>query len=254
MERGRALAERVVARIRERGLGGAAGPCFAHLDREEVRPLPPAVIEGLAFPCGSPLPPSLRAFLAFDASWLGLDPRATVCAGTIFRPLSFRAALAEALASVSLQLHREEVGAWNNDPVLSLVGAATAVGDRFVAAMPFALPGQCYRLPGLGTSRALLYVGLADEAGEYPVLGVHARGGASVDILSPGLDCYLADLFGVPGPTRDVHEMRRLLRWHHEKNLHGAAFLVDGDAFFEDGVKGRDGGASSVASDDDLPF
>src|SRR5262249_29123279 len=37
---------------------------------QQAHPIPPEVIEHLTFPSGKPLPPSLKRWLAFDASWL----------------------------------------------------------------------------------------------------------------------------------------------------------------------------------------
>ena len=156
--RGAALVKKVITKIK------------ADEAIEEPEPVPPKVLERLKFPNGKPLSPGLRAFLAFDSSWVSWfsDPGEPV-----FEPLSVS------------ELVEEELEGW---------------GEHFkeVDAM---LPDDCLLLPGGSDSRRFLYVGAADSFGEYPVFVVDTDDVPWIGLDTPGFDVWIAREFGlVPQP------------------------------------------------------
>ncbi len=140
------------------------------------KPLASDVIAKLAFPGKKPLPPSLKRWLAFDARYLRIfDVAKPKLARTTFHDMmerEFDAQTAEAYDFSSL------------------------------------LPGDCYALPGGSDSRPFLYVGEADDAGEYPVLVVDTDDTPFVCVEYPGLDVYLAVTFEVVRPGGRDHYAR----------------------------------------------
>jgi hypothetical protein len=170
--RGTALVERVIEGLEQpsnerlpRTLGGPA------------QPVPAAVLAGLTFPDGQPLPPSLRRWLAYDASFVKLfaDP-----ARPVLRPLHFR------------ELLRQEFGGFGGD-------SGWEVFDEL-------LPGACYLLPGGSDARRFLYVGEGDAQGEYPVMCVDTHDIPFVCVYSPGFDVWLAEMFRkLPGFNRRTY-------------------------------------------------
>jgi hypothetical protein len=152
--RGAALVEKVIARIK------------ADEAIDEPEPVPPKVLERLKFPNGKPLSPGLRAFLAFDSSWVSWfsdpgDPE--------FEPMSVS------------ELVEEELEGW---------------GEHFKEVDEM-LPGDCFLLPGGCDSRRFLYVGAADSFGEYPVFVVDTDDVPWIALDTPGFDVWIAREFGV---------------------------------------------------------
>lgn len=176
--RGRALIAKVTEAIA--GKGAIADP----------RPVPAAKLKKLTFPCKKPLSPGLAAFLAFDASFLGLfeDP-----AAPRFAPRTLG------------QIAAEEF-----DPMLA---------DMFEG-IDEALPGEAYLLgPQDGEARDVLYVGEPDAAGEYPVLEMRTDP-PEVRVAYPGVDVYLAHLFEVvPFDPEKNPEDASALEAHGELDL-----------------------------------
>jgi hypothetical protein len=172
MLRGAALVERVI--------DGLERPGAERLPRTlpgPALPMPAPLLAELSFPDGKPLPPSLRRWLAYDASFVRLfvDPRRPH-----FHPLGFR------------QLLTQEFGGFGSDD-------AWEVFDEL-------LPGACYLLPGGSDARRFLYVGEADALGEYPVMCVDTHEVAFVCVYSPGFDVWLAEYFRkLPGYSRSTY-------------------------------------------------
>ncbi|NUQ72999.1 MAG: hypothetical protein HUU21_05545 [Polyangiaceae bacterium] len=151
-------------------------------------PLPEKVIEALRFPNGKPLPPSLSAWLTFDAAWAELfeDPSKPA-----FSPMT--------LVDV-LKLDYTE---W--------------LPDQFPEGFktPAKLRGEFYPLPRSGDQGIYLYVGEADSRGEYPVLYIDPED-LVIRVRFAGFDMYLAYMFGVTVADVPTAEQAR-------KNLGGDA-------------------------------
>jgi hypothetical protein len=157
--RGAELVERVIAKIDADG--GTLGGCGIPNHRAE--PLPAEILDSLTFPDDRPLPPSLRRFLGYDYSYLGVleDPK---------RPrLAFRPFLA---------MMKHEFDARTADMYEGF--------DKL-------LTGQCLVIPGGSDSRRFLYAGEPDAHGEYPIFIVDTDELPFVCLAYPGLDVYLAD-------------------------------------------------------------
>lgn len=184
---------------------------LAASDVSDPRPLTPAQIAELTMPNGRPLPPSLARFLAFDGPYL----RVLEHDGT---RLAFRS---------FLDMMREQFD--------------DATAEQY-ADLARALPGQCLVVPGGSDSRRFMYVGEADEYGEYPVLVVDTDELPWVGLAYPGLDVYLAD-----GTVVSLMKDTYLGAWSNKtyapmlaeqarRNLHGLKALdyqepehIDGD-------------------------
>jgi hypothetical protein len=160
---GEALVDAAIARVRERGFAllGSVGV----KPPKKPAPLSKAVLDALTFPNGKPLPPSLRRWLAFDASWLAwfddLDQPA-------FEPL--------------------QLGAFAEQEFDMDWGFSTFEGK---------LPGDCIGLHFGSESRRLLYVGEPDSHGEYPVLVIDTDDVPYVGLEYPGFDVYIAEAAGL---------------------------------------------------------
>ena len=129
-------------------------------------PVPPDVLEALnTFPDGSPLSPSLRRWLAFDASWLGWF-------GDVRRP-AFRPKKLGQYAKDEYELD------WGYGDLEGTVG------------------GDCFGVHGGSDSRRFLYVGKPDRTGEHPVLLVDTDDSPYLGVEYPGIDVYLAIHAGV---------------------------------------------------------
>jgi hypothetical protein len=156
------------------------------------------VIAKLAFPGGKRLPPSLERWLAYDAEYLRIFDK-------VSKPKLERRSFRE-------MMERE----FDAD-------AAEAFDFSDL------LPGDCYALPSGSDSRAFLYVGEADDAGEYPVLLVDTDDTPFVCVEYPGLDVYLAMSFDVLKPGGRDHYARLFddkvwkaaMEVHARKNFHG---------------------------------
>lgn len=162
--RGVALVEKVIKRIR------------ADDAIEEPEPVPPKVLERLKFPNGKPLSPGLKAFLAFDSSWLCWfsDPSEPE-----FEPMSVS------------ELVEDELEGW---------------GEAFEEVDPM-LPGDCFLLPGSSDSKRFIYVGEADTFGEYPVFVVDTDIAPWIGLDTPGFDVWIAREFGLVAPPSSFGEV-----------------------------------------------
>ncbi|MEV0032402.1 hypothetical protein [Nocardia sp. NPDC050793] len=160
---GAALTQRVIEAVRRAPEASALE--YQHVPWVEGSPRPMAadVLADMVFPSRRPLPPSLRAWLAFDVSllerygWFGPDGELTP------RTLD--------------ELVRDELGTQWGECYLPL-------SDRF---------DECFLLPGGSDSRRVLAVGEPDAEGEYPVLAVDVDDLPYVGLMYPGFDVYLAN-------------------------------------------------------------
>lgn len=238
---GVALVEAVIARIEKEGFK-LLGGCGIRPPKKP-QPVPPEVLRDLCFPDGSPLPPSLRRWLAFDAAWLGWfeDPKAPM-----FRPLKLD-------AYVRSEFDMEPFG-------------YSDMAKRMIA-------GDCYGLHYGSDSRRFLYVGKADSLGEYPVLLLDTDDVPYVGVEYPGFDVYLGVHAGLVRELGDEygsmqHDPRYKARIdeHASRNLWGRHSIEYGNdmTFDEDGVglewvhvpKGRKvpDGVVEIASPGPNPF
>jgi hypothetical protein len=143
-----------------------------------ARPLALDVLDRLAFPSGRPLPPSLRRWLAFDASWLcDLGWLATPADG-FFTPRRLD------------EIVEDEFGMWGD--------CYTPLGQRL---------NECFLLPGGSDSRRIYVVSEPDSLGEYPVLAVDTDDLPYAGVMYPGFDVFIGDECGLclsPGETYEA--------------------------------------------------
>lgn len=162
---GVALIDLVIACVREDPacISGFCGERPLH----QPHPIPPDALDKLAFPGGKPLSPSLKRWLAFDASWLyDLGWFAAPGEFTLTpRPLD--------------EIVEEEFACWGE--------AFAPLGRR--------LP-ECFLLPGGSDSRRIYAVCEPDDTGEYPVLVVDTDDIPYAGIMYPGFDVFMADEAG----------------------------------------------------------
>ncbi|MFG2196002.1 hypothetical protein [Streptomyces sp. NPDC048639] len=168
---GAPLVERVIDRVTRGGFGGFCGT--PRLDTPI--PLPARVVADLRMPEGRPLPPSLRRWLEFDASWLAEigwypDPAAPVLEG-------------DSLSETADEMYG--------------FGRREHHWTEMFAEFETLLPDRCFPLVGGADSRRLLYAGEPDSLGEYPVLVTDIDDLPYVGVMYPGLDVYLAHEAGV---------------------------------------------------------
>lgn len=135
------------------------------LGKARPTPVPPEALANLTFPCGKPLSPALRRWLAFDAGWLGWfsNPQQPS-----FAP--------QQLGAYARQQYDMEWG---------------------YSALEASFAGECYGLAFGSDSRRFLYVGDADSHGEYPVLLLDTDDVPYLGVEYPGIDVYLGIHTGV---------------------------------------------------------
>ena len=165
----------------------------------DPRPIPDDVLAQLTFPSGRPLPPSLRRWLAFDASWL-LDLRWFSADGSYaFTPRRLDAIV------------QDEFDFWGE--------MYAPLGERL---------SECFLLPGGSDSRRIYAVtDEPDALGEHPVLVVDTDDIPYAAVMYPGFDVYMADEagFGIHdfSTYEALHEDRRYTTRlaHHARLLFG---------------------------------
>lgn len=180
--RGAELVDLVIAHVR-------CGACTLAIP--EPRPVPGELLDRLAFADGTPLPPSLRRWLAFDAAWLAAATGLMPAVDTARLPGAFL------LDLVAQQWPEHDLAA-------TFADLATA------------LPARAVLLDRDETAFRALYLGSPDKHGEYPVL--------SIDIDDPppivsadhaGFDLWLAAMAGLhcrgTGRAGEITECRRRL-------------------------------------------
>jgi hypothetical protein len=161
------LIEQVIERVRGDPLA-IAGFCGDY-PLEQPRPLAPALLETLTFPSGKPLSPSLKRWLAFDASWLESLGWFAPGQPGVFAP-----------RTIDKIVTAEFDGLWGE--------MYEPLADRM---------GECFLLPEGSDSRRIYAVAEPDTLGEYPVVVVDTDDLPYAAVMYPGLDIYLADLAGI---------------------------------------------------------
>lgn len=140
-----------------------------------ARPRSAEWLASAVFPSGLPLSPSLRTWLAYDAS---LFER--------YGWFDARGALApRALDAIAVEEFGEPWGE-----------TYAPLADRFP---------ECFLLPGGSDSRRILAVGEPDSAGEYPVLALDVDDLPYVGLMFPGFDVYVAEAAGLIGVEFDTY-------------------------------------------------
>lgn len=165
------LIEAVIERVRAHP-HAIAGFCGDH-PLEAPRPLPAEQLERLTFPSGKPLPPSLKRWLAFDASWLA-DFGWFDAVGA-FTPRSLDQIVTDEFDML-----------WGE--MYAPVAART---------------GECFLLPGGSDSRRIFAVTEPDSQGEYPVLVIDTDDLPYAAVMYPGFDIFMADEAGIEGAACD---------------------------------------------------
>jgi len=148
----------------------------------EPRPLPAPVLEGLTFPSGKPLPPSLKRWLAFDGSWLQSLGWFSSLDGPIFTPRTLG------------QIADAEYGPYIRE-VAELSGMKE--GDLNFYSLLDPLFPECFLLPQGTDSRRIFAVTEPDDMGEYPVVVIDEDDVSYVAVMYPGFDVYMGDVSGV---------------------------------------------------------
>ena len=156
----------------------------------EPRPLPAELLERLTFPSGKPLPPSLKRWLAFDASWLESLSWFSSLDDAIFTPRTI-GQIADAEFGRDMRLALEVVGIEGD------MNCYTMLDPRFP---------ECFLLPQGTDSRRIFAVTEPDDMGEYPVLVIDEDDVSYVAIMYPGFDVYMADVAGVLDLDFDTYE------------------------------------------------
>lgn len=167
------LVDRVVAEVREEPerfvvpRGQWAGPWLS----AGPAPVPAEVLAGLTFPSGRPLPPSLRRWLAFDASMLTRFGWFAADGAYRFTPRPIDQFLAAG-------------------PDRDWAAFYRPLSARF---------GECFVLPGASDRLCVLAAGEPDEIGEYPGLALTTpgHGPPAIELMYPGFDVWLAEAAGV---------------------------------------------------------
>lgn len=140
------------------------------------QPLAPEVLENLTFPGGQSLPPSLRRWLAFDASWLANFGWFAPEAPGVFTP-----------RRIDEIVDDEFDGIWGE--------MYSPLADRC---------GDCFLLPGGSDSRRIYAVTEQPDAlGEYPVLVIDTDDLPYAAVMYPGFDVFMADEAGIEGASFD---------------------------------------------------
>ena len=152
------------------------------------QPLLPETLEKLTFPSGKPLPPSLRRWLAFDASWLA----------------SFGWFKEGELGVFAPRTIGEIATAEYDEPLNADFPSLNGVWGEMFAGLDERC-GECFLLPGGSDSRRVYSVaGEPDELGEYPVLVIDSDDLPYAAVMYPGFDVFMSDEAGIPGATFDM--------------------------------------------------
>ncbi|MEU5397757.1 hypothetical protein ABZ348_00465 [Streptomyces sp. NPDC005963] len=165
---GVALTERVIEMVRrDPGASVLSYRDIPWVEGARARPMAEDALAKAVFPSGRPLPPSLRAWLAFDTSLLERHEWFTPDGDFAPRPLD--------------ELVGDEMG--------EVWGAEFAWLAEHLS--------ECFLLPGGSDSRRILAVTEPDTEGEYPVLALDVDDMPYLGLMYPGLDVHLADMVGL---------------------------------------------------------
>jgi ankyrin repeat protein len=167
--RGADLVDLVVEKVR-----AGASPLRIH----DPRPLAREVIDRLAFADGAPLPPSLRRWLEFDASWL---VRSIEMITSLDDPQLTDRPLAELAATQ-----------WDQQVA------------PFFAELAAVVPPRGAFLDRGCDSFRLLSTGAPDASGEYPVLCLDVDDSPLAMLETAGFDLWLASVAGVECDPAEV--------------------------------------------------
>ena len=177
----------------------------------EPHPLPAPVLDGLTFPSGKPLPPSLKRWLAFDGSWLQSLGWFSSLAGPIFTPRTLG------------QIADAEYGPYMRQ-VATLAGMEE--GDLNFYSLLDPLFPECFLLPQGTDSRRIFAVTEPDDMGEYPVLVIDEDDVSYVAVMYPGFDVYYGRRLWSAGPRlRHVREPARRPTLRYTSHVPCAASL-----------------------------
>lgn len=204
------LVDRAIAQVRSKGLG-----CLgARSQPVSPQGLSTTQLSRLRLPGDKPLSPAMRAWLAFDAQWLGWFEDLSAAR---LRPLKVAA------------LARQEYG---DQPL----------ARTFESLEAHSLAGDCLLVPIGSESRRFVYLSEPDDTGEYPVLLIDIDDQPFVCVEYPGLDVYLATHAGVLQPPANVygayvddprfagrmrHHIQHALHGERQIELHSAGFPFD---------------------------
>lgn len=201
---GVALVERVIEVVRRNP--GASALSYADVPWVTggvARPMAADALAEAVFPSGRPLPPSLRAWLAYDTSLLEDHDWFADDGG--FAPRRLDELVADELGDMWGDLY-------------------TPIADRFP---------ECFLLPGGSDSRRILSVTEPDQEGEYPVLGVDVDDLPFVGLMYPGFDVYLGNTAGlVEHEFESYTDLMDDPRYNRRMHRH-AALTFGGESCFE---------------------
>lgn len=188
----------------------------------EPRPLAPNTLARLMFPSGRPLSPSLKRWLAFDASWLADLGWFSDAAVPEFTPRRLDQIVADEFDTLWGEMYEP-------------------LGARLT---------ECFLLPGGSDSRRVFAVTDApDSLGEYPVLVIDTDDLPYAAVMYPGFDVYMADEAGFGLHSYDTYEaLFEDTRYAPRLNEH-ARHLFNGKAGIEIG-EAEWGGADPADQDD----
>jgi hypothetical protein len=190
--RGAALVERVIEAVR-------ANACW--IEVFEPRPVAEAEIAELTFAGGAPLPPSLKQWLAFDASWLTRQYPHFGTPGDLIFPLKGWKALIDATIGG---------GFW---------------GKVYFHLRDTPVAGRGVELDCGSDSMRFLFVGKQDAHSEYPVLWADVDDMPCLGIEAPGFDVWLAQEAGMLQREDIARLYAADLKAQSDLNLGGAEFV-----------------------------
>lgn len=209
---GAALVALVITKLKEQGWpalcvdvsGDGAWPTH----EKDFRPLSPELLDTLTLPDGAPLPPSLRAWLAFDAMWLSTLGWFEQTPAFRWTPRTLQAIVAD------------ELGGGDGQPDWPSYFDVPALAHGFL-------------LPGGSESRRIWMLSpAADATGDYPLLYIDIDDVPSMGVMYPGFDVWLgieAEVIGTSDETytsafQDFRFASRLR--HHARTICDGAEYV----------------------------
>lgn len=244
---GAALVALVIDRVKAQGWSvldvSRDGSWPAH-DRD-FRPLSPEVLDTLTLPDGAPLPPSLRAWLAFDAMWLASLGWFELAPAFRWTPRTLRAIVADEFGGGPDEEPDEEP---NEEP-----------DEEPDWASYFDVPALAhgFLLPGGSESRRIWMLSPApDTTGDHPLLYIDIDDIPSMGAMYPGFDVWLgveAGVIATSGATytsafEDFRFASRLR--HHARTICAGAEYVLVPADELGAPRPDDGITVSLARDD----